>query len=249
MVLAAGSLETELIDVGARKIQHMREIIGAKNQALLSHRYFQMCRSSRMNREQVLDVLKQVYCFSRCFERLLTRRVTEYGNGRDERVLAIARGHLRNEIGHVDLFRQCLLENGVSQAELNRLAPKMFTKAMFGYLTATILHENEYVTNVAMMQVMESIGYHFFKETLAIMQLQGMQAEAFAQHAEDDERHLEEGYELIGQFDKETTETTLGVVTDLYRLMEFMLDEWLGVYPTSAGQARRRRSTRPPRSN
>jgi pyrroloquinoline quinone (PQQ) biosynthesis protein C len=125
----------------------------------------------------------------------------------------------------------------------------MVTKAMFGYLTATILHENEYVTNVAMMQVMESIGYHFFKETLAIMQLQGMQAEAFAQHAEDDERHLEEGYELIGQFDKETTETTLGVVTDLYRLMEFMLDEWLGVYPTSAGQARRRRSTRPPRSN
>lgn len=249
MVVAARSLETELLDAGARKVQRMREIIGAKNEALLGHRYFQMCRSSGMQRAQVVDVLKQVYCFSRCFERLLTRRVTEYANGRDERVLAIARGHLRNELGHVDLFRKCLLDNGVSQAELNRLTPKMFTKAMFGYLTATILHENEYVTNVAMMQVMESIGYHFFKETLAIMQLQSLQADAFAQHAEDDERHLEEGFELIAQFDNETTDVALSVVNDLYRLMEFMLDEWLGVHPTSTGQARRRRSNRPPKAN
>lgn len=246
-MLDAKSMRTAEGEQGPSRVQRMRKLITAKNDALLAHRYFHLCRSSRLPRAQMLEVLKQVYCFSRCFERLLTRRVTEFTNGGDERVLKIAREHLQNELGHVELFRKCLLENGVNQSELARLNPKMFTQALFGYLTTTILHENEYVANVAMMQVMESIGYHFFKETLAVMQLQSMSASAFAQHAEDDERHLEEGFDLIGEFDHGSTERALAVIDDLYRLMEFVLDEWLGSEPMSAGQTRRRRSSRPPK--
>jgi pyrroloquinoline quinone (PQQ) biosynthesis protein C len=243
-----------MADSGPAKMRRMRELIRMKNEALLSHRYFRMCRAKELEQRQLMHVLKQVYCFSTFFERLLTRRVTEYPNHRDPRVLKIARDHLRNEMGHVDLFRQCLLENGVAQDEIAAVAPKMFTKAMFGYLTTTILHENEYVTNVAMMQVMESIGYYFFKETLSVMQRQAMSAAAFADHVEADEHHLEEGFELIAQFDRETTEHAVSVIEDLYRLMEFMLDEWLGLQPMASTPPpppapRRRRTSRPPKVN
>lgn len=246
-------LEAKASDVaanhpGQKRVQRIRQLLESSNAALLCHRYFQMCRANQLDRERVLGVLKEVYCFSVFFERLLTRRVSDYPNGRDPRVLKIARDHLRNELGHVELFRQCLLANGVSSGELANVAPKMFTKAMFGYLTTTILHENEYVTNVAMMQVMESIGFHFFKETLGVMQLQSMSADAFARHVEEDERHLEEGMDLIAQFDDETTDTAVAVIQDLYRLMGFMLDEWLGFQPVS-GAPRRRKSNRPPRAN
>jgi hypothetical protein len=125
----------------------------------------------------------------------------------------------------------------------------MFTKAMFGYLTVTILHENEYVSNVAIMQVMESIGYHFFAATLKVMQAQNMLADPMVQHTEDDEEHADWGLELARDFDSETMADCRRVVDDLYRLMSFVLDEWLGAHVEkhNVPPERKRRSTRPPR--
>jgi hypothetical protein len=179
---------------------------------------------------------------------------------------------LREEIGHSELFSQCLEVNGVSRDELSRVTPKMFTKAMFGYLTATIQHENEYVSNVAIMQVMESIGYHFFSATLKVMQQHDLMARAMEEHAEDDEEHANLGVELAAHFDERTWHDCRRVINDLYRLFGFVLDEWLGVHndsPSAAPERRRRssawlglqndsppapperkrRGSRPPRSN
>jgi hypothetical protein len=134
---------------------------------------------------------------------------------------------MREEIGHAQMFRDCLIANGVSSSELDDVAPNTFTKAMFGYLTVTIQHENEYVSNVAIMQVMESIGLHFFSATLAVMQRHGMAAEALSQHAEDDEEHSKLGLELAGQFDPRTMSDCKRVIDDIYRLMNFVLEDWM----------------------
>jgi hypothetical protein len=224
-------------------------LISARNEELLSHRYFRLCRSRELGREHMLEILKQLYCFSVFFERLLTRRISEFSSWRDQRVLKIARDHLREEIGHSELFHECLTSNGVHSEEIARVRPKLFTKAMFGYLATTLQHENEYVFNVAIMQVMESIGAYFFKETLSAMEAKAMQAEPFARHAEEDEGHPRLGVELLSQFDEKTTSDCVRVVEDMFRLMGFVLDEWLGLVPTSASIARRRRSSRPPRAN
>ena len=61
----------------------------------------------------MLEVVKQLYCFSVFFERLLTRRITEYSSRGDQHLLQMAREHLREEIGHAELFRDCLVNNGI----------------------------------------------------------------------------------------------------------------------------------------
>jgi hypothetical protein len=141
--------------------------------------------------------------------------------------------------------------NGVSRDELSRMAPKMFTKAMFGYLTATLQHENEYVSNVAIMQVMESIGFHFFSATLQVMRQHDLMAQAMEEHTEDDQEHPHLGIELAAQFDERTWHDCRRVIGDLYRLMGFVLDEWMGVHydSPSAAPERKRRTSRPPKSN
>jgi hypothetical protein len=229
----------------------LRQFIEAKNDVLLSHLYFRLCRSKEIGRKQMLEIVKQLYCFSVFFERLLTRRIAEYKSGMDPRVIAIARRHLREEIGHAELFFRCLEKNGVESDALAGLTPKMFTTALFGYLTATIQNENEYVTNVAIMQVMEGIGYHFFSATLEVMQAHGMMADAMQAHSEDDEDHAHWGMELVANFDERTMIDSQRVIADIYRLMGFVLDEWLGLpnHSASAASERRRRTTRPPRSN
>ena len=231
------------------KIVSLRRFIESKNEALLSHRYFRLCRSREIGRQQMLEIVKQLYCFSVFFERLLTRRIAEYRTGMDPRVIAIARKHLREEIGHAELFFRCLAENGVEADALAVLTPKMFTTALFGYLTATIQHENEYVTNVAIMQVMEGIGFHFFSATLEQMQAHGMMADAMQAHSDDDEEHAHWGIELAAQFDERTMLGCERVVSDIYRLMGFVLDEWLGLpnVSPSATPERRRRTSRPAR--
>ena len=195
--------------------------------------------------------MKNLYCFSIFFERLLARRIAEYSSDRDPRVIQIAREHFRDEIGHAKLFRDCLLGNGVSAVEIEQLSPSMFTKAMFGYLTATIQHENEYVANVAIMQVMEGIGFHFFSATLKVMESQNMLADAMVQHTDDDEDHANLGLELSVEFDKATMKSCQRVVDDLYRLMSFVLDDWMGVHrqpPASlVPQRKPRTSSRPPK--
>jgi len=236
--------------VAKDKIVSLQRLIESKNEALLSHRHFRQCKSKEIGRRQMIEVVKQLYCFSVFFERLLTRRIAEYRTGMDPRVIDIARKHLREEIGHAELFFRCLSENGVDPDSLAFLTPKMFTTALFGYLTATIQHENEYVTNVAIMQVMEGIGYHFFTATLDVMQAHGLMAEAMQAHSEDDEDHAHWGIELAAQFDERTMHACERVVSDIYRLMGFVLDEWLGLPNESPStiRPRRRRTSRPPRN-
>jgi hypothetical protein len=196
---------------------------------LLAHRYFQLCWSGGLSRIQLLEIIKQLYCFSVFFERLLTLRIARYSSGMDPRILKAARQHLREEIGHAELFQRCLLSNGVSQSEMSAVLPRMFTKALFGYLLATVLHENEYVVNVAIMQVMEGIGHSFFKATLEVMKSHDMMTSVMQQHSEDDEEHSRIGLELADEFDGETMAHCHRVVDDLYDLMRHVLDEWLGL--------------------
>jgi len=236
-------------DHADQKVKSLRELIQAKNQALLEHRYFRLCQTGELGREQMLEVVKQLYCFSVFFERLLTRRITEYSSRSNPHLLQMAREHLREEIGHAELFRACLENNGISADEVSEIEPKMFTKAMFGYLVATIQHENEYVTNVAIMQVMESIGFLFFSSTLRAMDAHNLSADALVHHTEADEHHPEMGWDLVPSFDEATMSDCRRVVEDLYRLMGFTLDEWLGLSPTATGTATRRtrQSNRPAR--
>jgi pyrroloquinoline quinone (PQQ) biosynthesis protein C len=209
------------------QVTQIRGLIEHKNAALLEHAYFRRCRTDQISREQALNIVKHLYCFSVFFERLLARRITEYSSTKDPRILQLARNHMREEIGHAELFRGCLEKNGVSHAEIARLSPATFTRALFGYLTITIQHENEYVANVAIMQVMESIGYHFFAATLGLMQTHGMRADAMSEHTEDDVAHANLGVELVNLFDAATMRDCVRTVSDIYRLMSFVLDEWL----------------------
>jgi hypothetical protein len=232
-------------------IVKIRRRIEAKNRELLKQPYFQLCRTKEITRAQVIDVIKQVYCFSFFFERLLTRRIAECSHDMDERILELARAHLRDELGHVQLFQQCLNVNGVTNQELSELKPKTFTKAVFGYLLATIQHENEYVSNLALMQVMESIGCVFFAATQDAMQAHGMIADAMVQHTEDDADHAQLGLELLAYLDEDTLRDCDRIIEDLYRLMALMFDDWMR---DSSGRQldaprRKRRSSRPPRAN
>lgn len=242
-------------DAAERSVQEhprtaqIRRLIATKNEALLAHRYFKLCRDKEVGREALIGVVKQLYCFSIFFERLLTRRISDFSSGKDPRVLDLARGHLREEIGHTELFADCLRQSGVPEREISELAPKMFTKALFGYLMATVQYENEYVTHIAIMQVMESIGYHFFSETARVMQVYELPSEVMFEHWEADQNHPELGLDLVARFDQETMTQCLRIIDDVYRLMGFVLDEWLGIEPTSSTPARRRRSSRPPRTN
>jgi pyrroloquinoline quinone (PQQ) biosynthesis protein C len=230
------------------RLEQVQRLIALRNAQLLEHEYFRRCRAGRISRTELLEIVKQLYCFSVFFERLLARRIAEYSSSRDERVISMARAHMREEIGHAQLFRDCLAANGVAERELSQLSPAMFTKAMFGYLTVTIQHENEFVSNVAIMQVMEGIGYHFFSATLKIMQSQDMLADPMEQHTEDDEDHANWGLDFIREFSDATMQDTCRVVDDLYRLMSFVLDEWLGTRRAlSVAPERKRRSSRPPR--
>jgi thiaminase len=234
-------------------VRALRGLIESKNQTLVEHRYFRLCQAGELGREQMLEVVKQLYCFSVFFERLLTRRITEYSSRGDQQLLQMAREHLREEIGHSELFRECLVNNGILTDDVSEIEPKMFTKALFGYLVATIQHENEYVTNVAIMQVMESIGFLFFSRTLQAMDAHKLSANALVQHTEADEHHPEMGWDFVPSFDKNTMAACHRVVEDVYRLMGFTLDEWLGLAPTATGTVtgsrRTRQSNRPAKAS
>jgi hypothetical protein len=211
-----------------RKANALRREVTVRTEALQRHRYFELCRSKHISRPQMMEIIEQLYCFSVFFERLLTLRVARYTSNMDHRVLSMARSHLREEFGHAGLFLQCLVENGMSQEDARRIQPKMFTRALYGYLTSVINHENEYVANVAIMQAMESLGYLFFTATLPVMRHHKMASVAMEQHSADDEEHSKLGIEFAEEFDDETLTRSLATIADLYRLMGFVLDEWLG---------------------
>lgn len=229
------------------RIAEVKNLIEAKNSQLLEHDYFKLCRENSLTRSQLVEVVKQLYCFSVYFERILARRIAEYSSAMDARVIRMARQHIREEIGHAQMFADTLISNGLTPAEIDRLEPAMFTKALFGYLTVTIQYENEFVSNVAIMQVMESIGYHFFSATLGIMRHHDMLADAMVEHSEADEHHSELGLDLIAELDSRTMRESRRVIEDVYRLMSYVLNEWLGARLLAQSiPPRRRRTTRPP---
>jgi hypothetical protein len=201
--------------------------VTTRTAALAQHRYFELCRQKQIGRAQVMAIIEQLYCFSVFFERVLTLRIAKSTSHMDSRVLVIARKHLREEFGHAELFRSCLVANGMPMEHVARIKPKMFTRALYGYLTAIINHENEFVGNVAIMQAMESLGYQFFSATLPVLQHHRMMSAAMQQHSEDDEEHSRLGMEFAEQFDDDTLKTSLATISDLYRLMGYVLDEWL----------------------
>jgi hypothetical protein len=221
------------------QIAAIKNLIAKENAGLLQHRYFDVCRTGSMGRAQLVAIMKELYCFSVFYERILTLRVARHSTTMDARSLEVARQHLEEEFGHVRLFRTCLLDSGVSPQELSQLAPKTLTKALYGYLLATVLHENDYVINVAVTLVMESIGYHFFQATSAAMKLHQMSNGAAEEHATEDAGHAVLGIELAARFDEQTMRDSQRVIRDLYRLMPIVFDEWLaaGKLALNAGTA------------
>src|SRR4051812_2205837 len=99
-------------------VDRIHQLIRERNEELLTHRYFHLARGNELDRPTLVGVLKHLYCFSTLFERLLTRRIAEYSNFKDQRILRLARAHLREEGGHADEFRRCLVENGVPVPEI-----------------------------------------------------------------------------------------------------------------------------------
>src|SRR6187455_2178759 len=89
-----------------RKIIEIRDLINDKMGILLRHRYFWASRSGALSREQLLEITKQIYCFSIFYERLLTRRISCYSSNMDRDLLRRAREHMMKEVGHADLFAQ-----------------------------------------------------------------------------------------------------------------------------------------------
>jgi hypothetical protein len=207
----------------------VQQLVEQLNGELLEHRYFKLCRTHSIDRERMLGVVKHLYCFSVYFERILARRISEYSSAKDPRILSLARAHMREEIGHAELFRECLVANGVAASDVLQLEPSTFTKAMFGYLTVTIQYEDEFVGNVVIMQVMESIGYHFFSATLKLMQSHGLAADAMVQHSEDDLEHANLGLDLLDGLSEATLRDCCRTIRDIYRLMPLVFDEWLGL--------------------
>ena len=210
------------------QIATLKVHIAVETERLLEHRYFQLCRTGSLGRAQMIGVLKELYCFSTFFERILTLRIARHSTNTDSRTLDVAREHLAEEMGHVTMFRDCLLASGVCPDELKGLAPKTLTKALYGYLLATVLHENDYVINVAVTQVMETIGEHFFRATSAAMKVHRLATRAVDEHAEEDGGHASLGMELAALFDDQTMQDSRRVIADLYRLMPIVFDEWLG---------------------
>jgi hypothetical protein len=213
---------------GLQGVEAIRREVAAATETIGRHRYFELCRSKQISRPQLMEIIQQLYCFSVFFERLLTLRIARYTSNMDGRVLTMARKHLLEEFGHASLFFKCLAENGMPVDEIHQIKPKMFTRAMYGYLEAIITHENEFVANVAIMQAMESLGFQFFSATLPVLEHHKMMADAMVAHSEDDAEHSKLGLEFAEGFDDATLSTSVATIREVYRLMGFVLDEWLG---------------------
>jgi len=213
---------------GPHRIEAIKREVIAGTEAIGRHRYFELCGSKQLGRDELMQVIEQLYCFSVFFERLLTLRISRYSSDMDGRVLSMARSHLSEEFGHSILFFKCLSQNGKSIDDILRIRPKMFTRALYGYLSAIITHENEFIANVAIMQAMESLGLQFFSATLPVLEHHNMMSEAMRAHSEADEEHAQLGLEFAAEFDDRTLSKALATIRDIYRLMGFVLDEWLG---------------------
>jgi hypothetical protein len=210
-----------------RKVEEISEIIKRGLESLTRHRYFEACRTNAFEAPQLLAALKQVYCTSIFFERMVTRRLGGFSSRTPYKTLADARKHIIEEAGHPEMFRECLLKNGVSVEELDAIMPSTFTKALYGYFLATLEHEREEVSSVALYQVMETAGHLFFQAMVPVMRHHGQDLAAFMVHAELDTEHGELGLADCAFFDDATMADCRRVLGDIFRLMLLTLDDWV----------------------
>ena len=215
------------VAVKTQNLQTIQLFLDQQMNLLLDHPYFKTCQRGDISKPQMVQIMKNLYGFSVYFERILTRRISHYNSRMDHELLLIAKKHLREEIGHADMFRDSLLSNGVSATEIRDIEPTRYTKAIFGYLLATIEYENEYVTNIAVIQVLELIGYHFFTTTLEVMKKNGFSSSAFQAHSDDDTTHSLLGLEHCAAMDEVSLKDCKRVILDLFGLFHDMLSEWL----------------------
>jgi pyrroloquinoline quinone (PQQ) biosynthesis protein C len=211
------------------KLTSIQNLLARENEKLLDHQYFQLCRAQAIGRHHLLAIVKQMYGFSLLFERLLTRRIAESSSHTDGRVLRIARRLLREEFGHPELFYDSLRANGLSKDELTQATPNTFLRALYGYLLATIQHENEYVANVAITYVMETIGLDVFGATFPLLEQNGMISTFLKQHAEEDAAHSQMGIELVSSFTDQTMSASKRVISDIFRIMHLVLDDFVAL--------------------
>jgi hypothetical protein len=216
-------------DSSLNQVETILGLVNLRMDELFATRYFQLCKAGDLTRDQLMGTIEQLYCFSIFFERILTRRMAKFDSSSNPTLVRLARKHLKEEIGHVDMFLKCLLKNGYTNERMLEVRPKTHTKALFGYLLATVEYEHEVVSNIAIIQVMELIGMHFFDATLAVMQQHRLEASAIELHAEDDKTHSGQGIDLCRTLTREGLGDSLRVINDLFRLMTMALDDWIGV--------------------
>ena len=143
-------------------------------------------------------------------------------------LLQHARRHLSEELGHAELFGACLLDAGCTLADLRALEPQLMTKALYGYLLVAVEDENEYISNIAVFQVMEAIGQCFFAATMQAIQAHGLPQEVFAAHSDGDDGHALLGIEQCEGFDEEHMQRSALIIHDLFQLMPLVFDAWMG---------------------
>src|SRR5690348_1578899 len=76
------------------RVAAFEALLDAEDRRLLSHQYFQLCAGKLIDRGHAIRIVKQMHCFSVCFERLITGRVARYSREMDPRILELARRHL-----------------------------------------------------------------------------------------------------------------------------------------------------------
>jgi pyrroloquinoline quinone (PQQ) biosynthesis protein C len=209
------------------RVEAILDLVNRRMEELSASRYFHLCKTGDLTKGQLLGTVEQLYCFSTFFERILTRRMSKFNSDSNPALVRLARRHLKEEIGHADLFRKCLLSNGYTNEQVLALSPRTYTKCLFGYLLATVEYEDEIVTNVAIMQVMELIGLNFFESTIRVMTQHGLEASVFEEHAEDDKTHSGQGLDLYRTMSDQRLADSLRVISDLFRVMTAALDDWI----------------------
>lgn len=213
---------------------HLRDMLQGRMAQLQTHRYFALCRTGGMTRAEMLHVIQQLYCFSVFYERLLTRRLSHFDSQADPAIVSLARQHLKEEIGHAELFYHCLQSNGFTAEQIQTINPMTFTRAVFGYLLTTIEYENEYIANIALIQVMETIAMHFFGATLTAIRRLGLAEGPFLIHNEADDGHAELGLAVCASLTPVAMQAGARVIDDLFVLMGCVLNEWLAPVKSTA---------------
>jgi hypothetical protein len=210
-------------------VEAILTLINRRMDELSAGKYLHLCKTGDLSRDQLLSTVEQLYCFSIFFERILIRRMAKFSSDSNPALIRLARRHLREEFGHTDMFRKCLLSNGHTSEQIQALSPKAYTKCLFGYLLATVEYEDELVANIAIMQVMELIGLNFFESTCRVMTQHGLEASVFEAHAEDDKTHSGQGLDLYRTMSARLLGDSLRVIDDLFRLMAVTLDDWISL--------------------